>query len=189
MIWSLSCLRVCTSYYDFNEMYDNMLHSKHMWTYLLFFSHFQTQWLFASSTKLLFSIWIEWYTTKCVYFAHPIYIQWKLILYYTSIQWKKSSLWRIKTIKCSLLLDEHYSLRLFLFNLNSKKVGNQPFLHLLKKETNIKLWCFLFCLNHCRALYIRQKPIILESTTQETIIHGIKISNFMLNLKKKNSRK
>lgn len=37
MIWSLSCLRVCTSYYDFNEMHDNMLHSKHMWTHLLFF--------------------------------------------------------------------------------------------------------------------------------------------------------
>lgn len=88
---------------------------------------------------------------------------------------------------CFLLLDVHSVFFFLIWIL--KKFANNLFCirkrTFLKKETNTKLWCFLFCLNHCRALYIRQKPIILESTTQKTIIHGIKISNFMLNLERK----
>lgn len=152
--------------------------------FFLIFKH-----MFASSTKLLLSIWIEWYTTKCVYFAHPISIPWKLILNYTSIQWWEKFIVKERNNEMSFVffcsMSIIHSVLFFLiwilkkFSTNLFCIRKRTFF--FKKKTNTELWWFFSCLNHCHALYIRWKKIILKSTTQNTIIHGIKISNFMLN--------
>lgn len=84
MIWSLSCLRVYTSYYDFNEMHDNMLHSKHIWTHLLFFflifkhndcSHHQQNYFsqseFDDTQQNVFISLILYPFNESSYYIHP----------------------------------------------------------------------------------------------------------------------
>lgn len=142
MIWSLSCLRVCTSYYDFNEMHDNMLHSKLMWTHLLFFFLFSNTMIVRIINKIT-SLNLNWmiHNKVCLFRSSYIHsMKAHTILYIHSMKEKFIVKERKKqwNVFCFLLLDEHFSLRLFLFNLNSKKVCNQPFLHtqthILKKR-------------------------------------------------------